>query len=779
MSNLVIVESAGKTSKISQFLGKSYVVKASMGHFRDLDPKKMSINLDKNFEPEYIITKADVVRNLKSASKNAKMVYIASDLDMEGEAIAQSLCDVLKPTNYKRIRFNQVTKSAILEAIKNAGTVNKNIVSAQKARRVLDRLYGYTISPLLGKCLGGNLSAGRVQSVATEIIVDKENEIVNFIKKNTSSSLFRVKGIFSKMKSILHESTDKKPDSVESAYKSKIASIPLVDSDNPTSKVTTFLKKCLKSTFKVHSIAEKMTTRSPSPPFTTSTLQQESNRKLGMSIDLTMKNAQKLYEGGFITYMRTDSVEISDEAHKDIKKVILEMYGKDFYQKNIYKNKNSSAQEAHEAIRPTHADLCDISKELDDEYQIKLYKLIWKRTIASQMKSAQIKITTVQISISKYIDEKINPFYFFQSQVDTIVFYGFMKVYVESTDDTNDTDDTDDTDDTNPKQNSLKNIPKIDSQVYMKEIIAKQEYGKPPVRYTQASLVKKLEELGIGRPSTYVNTIKTIMDRFYVKIGDCAGIKKDVIIYKIMSEKSDKKSGKESENSHVMEIFEENTSIQLGKELKKLMPTDLGIKVNTFLLHNFSELMDYKFTAKMEKELDDISAGTKVWHKVVKKFYDKLSLIVTSLNDSAITLNAEKFEKNIGQYKGKDVLLKKSRYGFYLLHNKEIYSLPSESSESSENLKLSDAIIAIKNKTKNNLGVFNVMYNNKKVQANVFIGKFGPYCQIQLSNKKINFPIPKTVNTKSLTSDILNQIIGPKKIYKKNTVKNGSKTTKK
>lgn len=824
MTILFIVESPGKIAKISSFLGKNYLVKASVGHFRDLDKKKMSIDFENNFEPMYVITKPDVVRNLKSAMKGITMVYLASDDDLEGEQIAESLFRTLNPKNYKRLKFNAITKKAILEAIDNAGEIDKNLVSAQKTRRVLDRLFGYLISPILQKQIGGSLSAGRVQSVAAKIVIDKENDIKIFLEKNSDSSYFKVHGCFSKMKSVLCESTDAKPYNLEKAFKGKTAHISLMDDDDKkNANAITFLKKCLKSKFIIHSIGDKIATRSPAPPFTTSTLQQEANRKFGMSPDITMKTAQKLYEAGYITYMRTDSVEISAEGHDDIKKVIIEEFGKEFYQKNIYKTKASNAQMAHEAVRPTHSELLSIEKETDDKYQTKLYKLIWQRTIASQMKPAQINVTTIQIAIEKFIVEKINPFYYFQSQIEKIIFMGFMKVYVESTDDPVDEDENE-----GQTKNFKGKLPSKGDIVVMEEIIAKQEYMRPPPRYSQASIVKKLEELGIGRPSTFVNTIKTIEDREYVRIGDIPGIKKEIITYGIKSEKG----------KHIMSILEEAGTVLLGKETKKIIPTGLGITVNDFLVEHFPEMMDYKFTAKMEEELDAISKGEKVWYKVVKKFYDKLKPIIDELSkkkgiaqttekllgldedDNEIFATKTKFgpvvkkllgsktmyakivdpltletiklkdaiklfeyPKILGQHEKSDVLLQKGQFGFYLAWNKENYSLAGGTDINAKDLDLKQAVKIIKEKKSNNLAEFEITEKGKKLKAVVLDGKFGPYISVKRANKKINYPLAKSVDPKTLTKADVQVIISSKKIYDKTNkipkVDSGSKTSKK
>jgi DNA topoisomerase-1 len=774
----------------------------------------MSINFDNNFEPIYVITKPDVVKNLRSAMKNVDMLYIASDGDAEGDQIAQTIYDVLKPKNYKRLIFNSITKEAIMNSIKNAGKINENSVAAQKARRVLDRLYGYLISPILQKQIGGKLSAGRVQSVAAKIVIDKENEIKDFINKNAESSYFKVNGIFSLLKSNLFEI--KGEIDTDTVYNGKIALIPLLDNNNPNSKVKKFMNRCLESKFIVHSVEDRIATRNPAPPFETCTLQQEANRKFGMSVDTTMKTAQKLYEAGYITYMRTDSIEISPEGHKEIKKIIEQEYGKDYYQKNVYKNKSTSAQEAHEAIRPTHPDLLSVEEEIDDAFQIKLYKLIWQRTIASQMKPAKINITTIQIDISEYVDKSItNPFYYFQSQIEKIIFPGFMKVYIESVDDAEE-DDT--------MKGFDGKIPKLGQKIAMEMITARQEYKKPPPRYSEASLVKILKKLGIGRPSTYVNTIKTIMNRQYVKIDNIAGIKKDIVTFTIKTNK----------NKSPIKILEEKTFVFLGSEKKKIIPTNLGITVNDFLVEFFPEMMDYKFTAKMETELDAISNGEKIWHVVVKKFYDKLAPIVDDLSKKkGITkaderllgtdsdgieifatktkhgpavkkysgskyiyasipeyLSIEKiklsdavklfeYPKNLGLYEKKDVMLHKGKFGFYFVHNKISYSIGSELGS---NFDLSEAIKIIEAKKSNIISVLNITENKKKIKATIMNGSYGPYIQVTRANKKTNYSISRNLDPSNLTEKIILEIISKKKTpTKKINTKNfgGSKSAKK
>ena len=577
MSILFIVESPGKIKEISRILGKKYIVKATVGIFRDLDPKSLSVEIDNNFKPIYVITKKNVVKNLRPLIKKSKMVYLATDMDREGSAIAQSIIDVFHPKKYQRLLFNSITKDAIYKAISNASDIDKNHVDSQKARRVLDRLYGYLISPILSKTLKGKMSAGRVQSVATRIIVEKEAEIEKFIENNSDNSFFRVNSILSGFKFILYESDTKE-------FQGKVASISI--NENKIDKnVKIFFKKCKKSKFTIVSINNKISIRNPPPPFITSTLQQASHKNFGMSAEATMKIAQKLYENSYITYMRTDSVEISKEGHEKIKKVILEEYGKKYYSKNTYSNKSKSSQEAHECIRPINPDP-KVINEIDNSIERKLYHLIWQRTIASQMKPAKINKNIIKVSISAYSDNK----YYFQSEMENIQFPGFLIVYSNEIEKT-------------PE------LPKLNSKLRMENIIAKQEYVTPPVRYHEASLNKKLESLKIGRPSTYASIISTILKRSYVRIQNINGIEKEI---KILSM---------NKKFNITEKFE---TIYLGKEKNKLVPTETGKRVTEFLLTNFEEFMDYQFTAKMEKNLDKIAQGKKKWTDVIEQFYSKL-----------------------------------------------------------------------------------------------------------------------------------------------------------
>lgn len=787
MNILFIVESPGKISKISSFLNNKYIVKASVGIIRDLDPKNMSIDFSNNFEPIYINTKPDVIKNLKNAMKGIDEIYIATDMDREGEGIAQSLYEILKPKKYKRLLFNSITKESILSAIQNGHKINKNLVDAQKARRILDRLFGYLISPILQKKIGGNLSAGRVQSVTTKIIIDKENEIINFFDNDSNTSYYKVNGTFLKLKFNLFEQSkiNKKKE-----YVGKESKIAILNTDEPDKKILYFLNKCLDSIFVIHSISNKTLIRSPPPPFTTSTLQQDANHKYGMSVDNTMKYAQKLYEAGYITYMRTDSVEISDEGHKKIKNVIINKYGKEYYHKNIYKNTSANSQEAHEAIRPTNPDLMTIKNENNNELENKLYKLIWKRTIASQMAPAKINATIIQVSISKFIEK--SPCYYFQGQDEFIIFPGFMKIYNENNDDN--------INKVIPKTN-FNNL-KIGTILIPDNIIGSQEYLTPPGRYTEASLVKKLEKLGIGRPSTFSNIIKTIKNRNYIKTGNVDGIKKDIKIYKLQTQ-----NGK-----LINKIFSETSTQNIGKENKKLLPTNLGISVNKYLLEYFTDFLDYNFTAKMEKKLDAISNGKIEWYNVIKNFYSKLEPILNNIKNDIEHNNMEKllgkdndgyifyavhtkygpsikkvlksetiykkienyknldditlsdaikifeYPKYIGLYNKANIDLCKGRYGFYITHNNNKYTLDKKIIP--DEIDLEYAIKIIKKKKSKIISEFNIRKNFK---VTVLDGKYGSYINVKTAKKSTNYKIPKNINPKTMDRNIIMKIITPKK----------------
>ncbi len=564
--NLVIVESPAKAKTIEKFLGKDFTVKPSFGHICDLSKKNLGIDVNKGFEPDYEISpdKKKVVAELKSAVKKASTVWLASDEDREGEAIAWHLSETLKldPKNTRRIAFHEITKNAILDAIDNPRDIDMNLVMAQQARRVLDRLVGFELSPILWKKVQPKLSAGRVQSVAVRLIVDKEREISAF----RPQPFFKVEGLFipegskKELKAVLNKKfTDER-------------------------EALAFLEKCRNAAFAVESVEKKEAVRTPAAPFTTSALQQEASRKLGFSVNQTMAVAQKLYEAGLITYMRTDSVNLSSLAIGTAKECICQLYGAEYSKVRQYHTKSKGAQEAHEAIRPTYIQNASIEGTAAEK---KLYTLIWKRTVACQMADAKIAKTTISISGDNFNE-------MFVTEAEQILFDGFLKVYIEGRDEDEDTD-------------TISSIPdlSVGHQMLRKEIAATERFTMKPARYTEASLVKKLEELGIGRPSTYAPTITTIMKRGYVIKGDRQGVERS---FRELKLSGDNISGK--------------TSVEtVGSEKSKLFPENIGIVVNDFLASNFEDILDYGFTAKVEGDFDSIAAGKKVWNEVIRQFY--------------------------------------------------------------------------------------------------------------------------------------------------------------
>jgi len=567
---LVIVESPAKAKTIEKYLGEDYQVASSIGHIRDLPKNSLSIDVKNGFQPKYEVdpTKKKLVNELKNLANKAKDVLLATDEDREGEAIAWHLANLLNLDldRTKRIVFHEITKKAITEAIQNPRKIDLNLVNAQQARRVLDRLVGYELSPVLWKKVQRGLSAGRVQSVAVRLIVEREKEIDNFIPESS----FKVIGEFLNSEG-------------------KIIKAELNNRFKNFDDAFNFINHLKNSNFIVGDISVKPSRRSPSAPFTTSTLQQEASRKLGFSVKQTMTLAQKLYESGKITYMRTDSVNLSDFALDAIANQISNSYGSEYYQKRKFINKNETAQEAHEAIRPTDVFAKTIT---GDKNLIKLYDLIWKRTIASQMSDAEIEKTTININID-------NSNFTFVATGEFIKFDGFLKLYFEGKDDENEEDEDSDI------------LPKVNKNEKLKysNIIAKEIFKNPPPRYTEASLVKKLEELGIGRPSTYAPTISTIIERGYVVKEDRDGKERKVKIILL--------------NNNKLEIQEKIETY--GSEKYKLFPTNIGIVVNDFLVKNFSEIVDYNFTAKIEEEFDEIATGKKVWNKVIENFYGPFS----------------------------------------------------------------------------------------------------------------------------------------------------------
>jgi len=696
--NLVIVESPAKAKTIEKFLGKDYIVKSSFGHVRDLEKTGFGIDIEKNFEPHYVITddKKKIVKELKALSEKAETVWMASDEDREGEAIAWHLAEALnlKESKIKRIAFHEITKEAIQKAITNPRDININLVNAQQARRVLDRLVGFELSPLLWKKVKPSLSAGRVQSVAVRLIVEREKEIENF---KTSHS-YKVIGSFLVTKNgksqILNAELGKRFDTIEEAE--------------------AFLKKCIGAQFKISDIETKPAKKSPAPPFTTSTLQQEASRKLGFSVGKTMLIAQQLYESGLITYMRTDSLNLSEMAIATAKNEIISSYGKAYAQTRKYTTKTKGAQEAHEAIRPTYISNHTIQ---GDSSQQRLYEMIWKRTIASQMSDALLEKTNINISVSTTKEE-------FIARGEVIKFDGFLKVYIESTDDEND-------------ENQKGLLPPVSKGevLNMEEINAIQRFTQHPPRYTEASLVKKMEELGIGRPSTYAPIISTIQKRGYVVIETKPGSERT---YNTISLKNDKIT-----NQSKKEVF--------GNEKNKLFPTDIGNLVNEFLTDNFDDIMDYNFTASVEKEFDDIALGNKVWYNMVSAFYHPFKKKLQSVEKTAKRVSGEKF-LGTEPASGENVYVKLGRYGPMIqVGEADNEAKPRFASlqkgQSMDSITLSEALELFK--LPRTIGI----YENEEIKAN--IGRFGPY----LIHKKAFYSIPKDDDPMSISLERSIEII--------------------
>ena len=576
--NLVIVESPAKAKTIEKFLGEKFKVVSSYGHISDLPAKELGVDVAGDFSPNYIVSddKKKVVRDLRSLAKKAEMVWLASDEDREGEAIAWHLAEQLDldHNNTKRIVFHEITKNAIQHAIEHPRTINQHLVDAQQARRVLDRLVGYELSPILWRKVKGGLSAGRVQSVSVRILVEREREIEAF----NSVAVFRIQAEF----------TTNEGKSVK-ALTSKT-----FDSE---AAAGVFLNKNIDAIFSVSALEKKPAKKSPTAPFTTSTLQQEASRKLGFSVSRTMSNAQRLYESGHITYMRTDSVNLSKQALSEAQEVITKSYGADYAQTRVYKTKNKGAQEAHEAIRPTNLSKMHVDAASDEQ---RLYELIWKRTIASQMSDAKLERTTAQISVNKHD-------VLFMARGEVITFEGFLKVYLEGKDE--------------EEESAEGLLPKMTQgdTLNVKTLTATERFSRPPARYTEASLVKRLEELGIGRPSTYAPTITTIINRKYVEKGTVEGSERNYIQLKLSS------------NHLKKQILTE----RVGSEKGKLVPTDVGILVNDFLVTNFPSIVDYNFTAKVEQDFDSIALGKEDWKGMMKSFYSDFHPVVEDVRENA------------------------------------------------------------------------------------------------------------------------------------------------
>jgi len=603
--NLVIVESPAKAKTIEKFLGKDFQVESSYGHIADLPSKELGIDVNGDFSPKYIVSddKKAIVKKLKALSKKAETVWLASDEDREGEAIAWHLKEQLdlKEENTKRIVFHEITKNAILKAVENPRDIDYNMVNAQQARRVLDRLVGYELSPVLWRKVKGGLSAGRVQSVAVRLIVERERSIQEF----KAETHYKVVAEFSnlegkKFKAIIPKNFDSKQTAKD------------------------FLNSCLKADFSIADLTKKPAKKSPAAPFTTSTLQQEASRKLGFPVAKTMQVAQRLYEAGLITYMRTDSVNLSVDARNAAEEEITNYYGKEFSKQRVFKSKVKGAQEAHEAIRPTNMKMHTIDTEYD---QNRLYDLIWKRTLASQMSDAQLERTNVKIENS--VNEKI-----FTANGEMIKFEGFLKVYLEGND--------------NEEEEQAGMLPnlKINDKLEYTFINATQRYTSPPYRFTEASLVKQLEELGIGRPSTYAPTISTVQRRGYVEKGQNEGYERNY-------EQLVLASGL---------VNDQTLSERTGSDKNKLIPTDIGNIVNDFLVANFSNILDFGFTAKVESSFDDISEGDENWTEMIKGFYNDFHETVEDVKENA---ERESGERILGKHpvSGKTVLVRLGKFG--------------------------------------------------------------------------------------------------------------------
>jgi DNA topoisomerase-1 len=612
--NLLIVESPAKAKTIEKILGPDFEVKSCFGHIRDLEKDDMGIDIKNNYRPRYVVPdeKLKVVSELKSIAKRSKEVWLATDEDREGEAISWHLCEVLglDPEKTKRIVFHEITKPAIKAAVEHPRTVNMNLVNAQQARRVLDRIVGFELSPVLWRKISvkNNLSAGRVQSVAVRLIAEREREINSFL----AQSAYKVEALFTA------------PDAAGRVVSFKAEGTRFSKAEDAEK----FLNECIGATYKVKDVQVKPTRRSPAPPFITSTLQQEASRKLGYSVSRTMLLAQKLYESGQITYMRTDSVNLSQTAMDDIKGAITSSFGDRYHKGRQFKNKNASAQEAHEAIRPTYM----ANTRVDDPDTARLYELIWKRTMASQMSDAELEKTIAKIGISTNNAE-------LTAEGEVLKFEGFLKVYRE------DVDDEEEQDGEESKEGILPPL-RPGQALDFKEMKAIERYTRPLPRYTEASLVKKLEELGIGRPSTYAPTISTILKRGYVEKRDKDGVQRNYNVFRLANDAITKK------------VETENT----GAEKNKLFPTDLGLVVTDFLKQHFDDIMDYSFTARIEDEFDEVAQGRMRWSKMIDDFYNPFKKDVDQTIETAQRISGER-EVGTDPQTGKPVIARMGKYG--------------------------------------------------------------------------------------------------------------------
>ncbi|MFC0775659.1 type I DNA topoisomerase [Terrimonas alba] len=676
--NLLIVESPAKAKTIEKILGSDFQVKSCFGHIRDLEKAGMGIDLEKNFEPRYIVSedKEKVVKELKTLANKSTEVWLATDEDREGEAISWHLCEVLglDPNKTKRIVFHEITKPAIKQAVANPRTLDMNLVNAQQARRILDRIVGFELSPVLWRKMSmrNNLSAGRVQSVAVRLIAEREREINAFVPTST----FKIEGLFT-----AKDLADKPVTFVAEGKK-----------QNTADDAEAFLKSCVGAEYKVNDIQVKPGKRSPAPPFTTSTLQQEASRKLGYGVSRTMLIAQKLYENGYITYMRTDSVNLSDTALGDITKNVKSMYGEKYHQFRKYKNKNESAQEAHEAIRPTYMNNTTV-EEADWK---RLYELIWKRTMASQMADAELEKTIAKISISTNKEE-------LTASGEVLKFDGFLKVYREDRDD----DDANEDESSGAGQEGMLPPLRVSQVLPLKEMKATERFSRPLPRYTEASLVKKLEELGIGRPSTYAPTISTVLKRGYVEKRDKEGIRREYRVLKLVKDSVSKVT--EHENT--------------GAEKSKLFPSDLGLVVTDFLKQYFDDIMDYGFTARIEEEFDEVAEGKMKWNEMLKDFYKPFKKDVEKTIETAERIKGER-ELGTDPESGKPVVARMGRYGPMVQighaddeEKPRFAKIPT--GQSIETITYEEAMDLFK--IQGTLG----QYEDKDISVN--IGRFGPY----------------------------------------------------
>ena len=778
--NLVIVESPAKAKTIEKFLGEDYKVLSSYGHIRDLKKKDFSIDVEKGFEPTYEIPsdKKKLVGELKAAAKNADMVWLASDEDREGEAISWHLYEVLEldPKRTKRIVFHEITKTAILKAIETPRDINVNLVNAQQARRILDRIVGFELSPILWKKVKPALSAGRVQSVAVRLIVEREREVHAFV----SEPSYRVTAIF--------EAPDADGNKTE-------VRAELDRRFKTKEEAQAFLELCKDAEFSIEDITTRPVKKSPAAPFTTSTLQQEAARKLGYSVSQTMMIAQRLYESGLITYMRTDSVNLSDLALGTAKEAIFETYGEKYYKFRQYHTKSKGAQEAHEAIRPTYISNVEAGSSSQEK---KLYELIRKRTIACQMADAELERTTISVGISGQTER-------FVAVGEVISFEGFLQVYMESND-----DDTE-----KEQENGLLPPVKLHETLSLKDIVATERFTQRPPRYTEASLVRRLEELGIGRPSTYAPTIQTIQNREYVVKGDKEGVERAYTVVSLSKGK----------------IEEAEKTETVGADRNKLMPTDIGTVVNDFLMEYFPDVLDYNFTASVEKEFDSVAEGELVWTKAIDKFYKIFHPIVEATaavktehkvgerelgidpksgnpvfvkigrygpvvqigaahaddkeapkpqfaslmkGQSIDTITLEEalklfdLPRTVGEYEGKVMVAAVGRFGPFIRHDGKFVSIPKDLNPLT--ITAEEAIALIEGKRVKDEQRF-IKKFEEDPEMEILKGRFGPY----ISYQKANYRIPKTVTDPTiLTLEDCKKIIaeaGEKPAAKKTTRK--------